>query len=80
MAYRVIKRKGFYNQDVYECKEELVPGYYQTMQIHKEESSAWDHWCGTYKRPAIFSTLEEAKTFIENKRESRREEIVLTID
>jgi hypothetical protein len=75
MEYRVIKRKVCDDKIVYECQQEIM-GIFRMMEVIKSKPSGWDVWCGTDKRSAIFNTLDEAKSFIEQYKNAIAEEVV----
>lgn len=75
MEYRIIKRKGREDNIVYECQQEIM-GIFRMMEVIKNKPYGWDVWCGTDKRPAIFNTLHEAKSFIEQYKNAIAEEVV----
>lgn len=63
MSYRVIKRKGFNGEDVYECQHN-GHGFFNTIQTRNFNASFWDVWCGNNVKSAIFKTEEEAVQFL----------------
>jgi hypothetical protein len=53
-------------------------GIFRTMEVLKSKPSGWDVWCGTDRRSAIFNTIDEAKSFIEEYKNAMGEEVVFT--
>lgn len=63
MKYKIIKRNGYFNEDVYECQDNMN-GYFDTMYMRTGKNSWYSKWCGNDVKPAIFKTEAEAKAFI----------------
>lgn len=68
MGYRIIERQDYKGRWNFVC-EEHNGRLWTEAKIYKKNPSWWDVWAGTHVMIAAFDTLEEAKAFIEAKKE-----------